>query len=436
MNLIESYRSFLDKGKTERECVKEIIKLAEKEGYRNIESTDKLHAGDKVYYVQYGKSIALFNIGKDDIENGMNILGAHIDSPRLDVKMNPVYENENVVYLDTHYYGGIKKYQWVTLPLAIHGTIAKKDGTSIDVCIGEDDERTFCISDILPHMAQEQMKKNASEFIQGEDLDLVIGLNQDEKGEKDAGKKKILDILLEEFGIDEKDFQSAELEVVPQGYSKYLGFDRSMILAYGQDDRVCAFTSLSAMLANKETERTSCCLLVDKEEIGSNGATGMDSVFFENASAELLSRLSGYDGLKLRRMMRNSYMLSSDVNAAFDPLNPGLYDKKNASVLGGGVVFNKYTGSRGKSGASDANAEFIAKLRNTMDSHSVKYQMSEMGKVDTGGGGTIAKYAAYYGMQVIDCGVAVLSMHSPWEITAVSDVEDAAACYKAFLSMK
>ena len=262
MNLIESYRSFLDKGKTERECVKEIIKLAEKEGYRNIESTDKLHAGDKVYYVQYGKSIALFNIGKDDIENGMNILGAHIDSPRLDVKMNPVYENENVVYLDTHYYGGIKKYQWVTLPLAIHGTIAKKDGTSIEICIGEDDERTFCISDILPHMAQEQMKKNASEFIQGEDLDLVIGLNQDEKGEKDAGKKKILDILLEEFGIDEKDFQSAELEVVPQGYSKYLGFDRSMILAYGQDDRVCAFTSLSAMLANKEAERTSCCLLV------------------------------------------------------------------------------------------------------------------------------------------------------------------------------
>ena len=436
MNLIDNYRLFLDKGKTERECIREIIRLAEKEGYRDIEKTENLKAGDKVYYVQYGKSIALFRVGEDKLENGMNILGAHIDSPRLDVKMNPIYESENVIYLDTHYYGGIKKYQWVTLPLAIHGTVVKKNGEKIEITIGEDDDMAFAISDILPHMAQEQMKKNASEFIPGEDLDLIIGLDQEEGEEKDKGKKKILSLLSSIYGIDEKDFQSAELEIVPQGKAKLMGFDKSMVLAYGQDDRVCAFTSLMAMLESENTKRTACCLLVDKEEIGSNGATGMDSVFFENASAELLSRVSGYDGLLLRRMMRNSYMLSSDVNAAFDPLNPSLYDKKNASVLGGGVVFNKYTGSRGKSGASDANAEFIATLRETMDSNNVKYQMSEMGKVDTGGGGTIAKYAAYYGMQVIDCGVAVLSMHSPWEITAISDIEAAKACYSAFLGIR
>ena len=302
--------------------------------------------------------------------------------------------------------------------------------------LGEDDELAFCISDILPHMAQEQMKKTASEFIPGEDLDLVIGLNE-ERGEdaKDKGKEKILKILSETAGIEEKDFLSAELEIVPAGKAKMLGLDKSMILAYGQDDRVCAFTSLDAFLETEDAKRTSCCLLVDKEEIGSVGATGMDSVFFENAASEVLERISGYDGLKLKRMMRASIMLSSDVNAAFDPLNPSLYDKKNSSALGNGVVFNKYTGSRGKSGASDANAEFIASLRKAMDDNAVKYQMSEMGKVDTGGGGTIAKFAAYYGMQVIDCGVAVLSMHAPWEITAVSDVLAAKDCYKAFLKM-
>ena len=437
MDEIRKYRAFLDNGKTERECIKEIIALAEEKGYRNIEDVDKLQSGDKVYYVQYGKSIALFRIGDEPIENGMNILGAHIDSPRLDVKMNPIYENDNIVYLDTHYYGGIKKYQWVTLPLAIHGVIVRKDGTKKEICIGEDDELTFCISDILPHMAQEQMKKTASDFIAGEGLDLVIGLNE-ERGEnsKDKGKARILSILAETAGMDEKDFQSAELEIVPSGKAKMLGFDKSMVLAYGQDDRVCAFTSLDALLETEDARRTSCCLLVDKEEIGSVGATGMDSVFLENAAAEVLERLSGYNGLKLKRMMRSSIMLSSDVNAAYDPLNSSLYDKKNASVLGGGVVFNKYTGSRGKSGASDANAEFIASLRKAMDDNGVMYQMSEMGKVDTGGGGTIAKFAAYYGMQVIDCGVAVLSMHAPWEITAVSDIISAKECYKAFLKIE
>ena len=436
MDEIKRYRAFLDNGKTERECIKEIISLAEAKGYRNIEDANTLKAGDKVYYVQYSKSIALFRIGEEPIEKGMNILGAHIDSPRLDVKMHPVYESDNIVYLDTHYYGGIKKYQWVTMPLAIHGVVIKKDGTKKEICLGEDDELAFCISDILPHMAQEQMKKTASEFIPGEDLDLVIGLNE-ERGEdaKDKGKEKILKILSETAGIEEKDFLSAELEIVPAGKTKMLGLDKSMILAYGQDDRVCAFTSLDAFLETEDAKRTSCCLLVDKEEIGSVGATGMDSVFFENAASEVLERISGYDGLKLKRMMRASIMLSSDVNAAFDPLNPSLYDKKNSSALGNGVVFNKYTGSRGKSGASDANAEFIASLRKAMDDNAVKYQMSEMGKVDTGGGGTIAKFAAYYGMQVIDCGVAVLSMHAPWEITAVSDVLAAKDCYKAFLKM-
>ncbi len=437
MDEIKRYRAFLDNGKTERECVKEIIRSAEDKGYRNIETVSSLKPGDKVYYVQYSKSIALFSIGTEPIEKGMNILGAHIDSPRLDVKTNPLYESDGIVYLDTHYYGGIKKYQWVTLPLAIHGIIAKKDGTITEITAGEDDELAFCISDILPHLAQDQMKKTASEFISGEDLDLVVGLNE-ETGEdsKDKGKKNILSILSEMAGIEEKDFLSAELEIVPAGKAKMLGFDKSMILAYGQDDRVCAFTSLEALLEAKETERTACCLLVDKEEIGSVGATGMDSTFLENAVSEVLDRLGGYDGLRLRRTLRSSIMLSSDVNAAYDPLNTSLYDKKNASKLGGGVVFNKYTGSRGKSGASDANAEFIAVLRSAMDGSSVKYQMAELGKVDTGGGGTIAKFAAYYGMQVIDCGVAVLSMHAPWEITAVSDVLSALACYRAFLNIQ
>ena len=436
MDLISGYRAFLDTGKTERECVREIIRQAENAGYRNIEETDTLRPGDKVYAVKHSKSVALFCIGTEPIENGMNILGAHIDSPRLDIKMKPVYESDGIVYLDTHYYGGIKKYQWVTLPLALHGVVIKKDGSEVRINIGEDDDMAFCISDLLPHMAQEQMKKTASEVIPGEDLDIMIGLPGEDKDDKEGAKKKILALLKDLYGIDEDDFLSAEIEAVPAGRSKLMGFDRSMILAYGQDDRVCAYTSLQAMLSVADPKRTACCLLVDKEEIGSVGSTGMDSVFFENAAAEVLSRLSGYDGLKLRRMMSSSYMLSSDVNSAYDPLNASLFDKKNSSFLAGGVVFNKYTGSRGKSGASDANAEFIAKLRAKMDGNNVKYQMAEMAKVDIGGGGTIAKYAAYYGMNVIDSGVAVMSMHAPWEITAVKDVESAQACYKAFLSIE
>ena len=437
-NTIERYKSFLDKGKTERECIKEIVRLAEEKGYKNLEAAGMLKAGDKVYITQYGKSIALFHIGTGSIENGMNILGAHIDSPRLDIKMNPLYESDGLVYLDTHYYGGIKKYQWVTLPLAIHGVAVKTDGERIEVVIGEDDDFALCISDLLPHMAQEQMKKSASEFIPGEDLDLVVGLDDSdgEDDEKEKGKKKILSILKEKYNIDEKDFLSAELEVVPQGKAKYLGLDKSMVLAYGQDDRVCSFSSLDAILEGKTEERTSCCLLVDKEEIGSVGATGMDSAFLSNVTAELIEHLGPYSEIKLRRTLRNSMMLSSDVNSAYDPLNASLFDKKNSSYLSRGVVFNKYTGSRGKSGASDANAEFIGKLRGCMEAAGVKYQMAEMSKVDVGGGGTIAKFAAYYGMQVIDCGVAVLSMHAPWEITAVKDILSAKNCYKAFLTIK
>ena len=437
-SLIVRYRNFLDNGKTERECVNAIIRTAEDHGYRDIMAIDSLKAGDKVYFQVYGKSIALFQVGTGKAEDGMNILGAHIDSPRLDIKMKPLYESDGIVYLDTHYYGGIKKYQWVALPLAIHGVVVKKDGAKVEVTIGEDDQSALCISDLLPHIAQDQMKKTASEVINGEDLDIIIGLSDDRNSEeKDKGKKAILAILKERYGIEEDDFISAELEAVPAGKSKLMGLDGSMVLAYGQDDRICAFTSLEALLDAGVSERTLCCVLVDKEEIGSTGSTGMDSKFFENAVSELLARLpGGYDGLSLRRMLMNSYMLSSDVNSAYDPLNASLFDKKNSSFLGGGIVFNKYTGSRGKSGASDANAEFIAKLRAKMDADGVPFQMAELAKVDVGGGGTIAKYAAYYGMSVIDAGVAVMSMHAPWEITATKDVEGAVRCYKAFLSIE
>lgn len=441
-NTISRYKDFLNKGKTERECVQEIIRLSEAKGYRNIEDVSSLKAGDKVYYSQYGKAIALFNIGSEDIEKGMNILGGHLDSPRLDIKMNPLYESDGIVYLDTHYYGGVKKYQWVTLPLALHGVVCKTNGEKIEVVIGEDeDDTSLCIADLLPHIAQDQMKKTASEFIPGEDLDLVIGLDENQgeekteesKSEKEAGKKKILALLKERFGIEEKDFLSAELEVVPAGKARDLGLDRSMVLAYGQDDRVCSFTSLDAMLEYENARRTSCCLLMDKEEIGSVGATGMDSLFLENALSEVVVRMNKTSFITARRALRNSMMLSSDVSAAFDPMYSSLFDKKNSSFLARGVVFNKHTGSRGKSGASDANAEFMGKIRAIMEKSGIMYQMCEMAKVDVGGGGTIAKYAAFYGMQVIDCGVPVLSMHAPWEITANKDILSAKACYKAFL---
>ncbi len=444
-SLINNYKQFLDNGKTERECVSQIISWAKKCGFRDVNDCSSLKAGDKVFVQKMNKAIALFVVGSESIEKGMNILGAHIDSPRLDVKQNPLYENDFLVYLNTHYYGGIKKYQWVTLPLAIHGLVCKKDGSSVQVCLGESaDDPVFCISDILPHLAQKQMKESASDFITGESLDLICGSgipskddDKDSKKDKPSAKKAILSILKEKYGIEEEDFGSAELEIVPAGNARDLGFDRSLILGYGQDDRSCAYTSACALIESDAGKRTNCCLCVDKEEIGSVGATGMGSHFFENALAEVIARLpQGYSDLTLRRCLANCNMLSSDVNAAFDPMNSDLFDKANASFLNGGIVFNKYTGSRGKSGASDANPEFIARLRGLLDKAGVKYQMAELGKVDQGGGGTIAYLAAKYGMNVLDAGVSVLSMHAPWEITAKEDIEQAYNAYKTFLTLE
>lgn len=449
--LIAAYKNFLDKGKTERECVAEIIKTAEKYGYKNLDTVEKIKAGDKVYIQKMNKSIALFKIGTEDLKNGLVILGAHIDSPRLDIKQNPLYERDFAAYLNTHYYGGIKKYQWVTLPLAIHGVVCKTDGSVVNVKIGEDEnDPVFCISDILPHLAHKQMKDSAAEFIPGEKLDLIAGTvipskESDSKESKDekqndshSAKKMVLKILKEKYNIEANDFLSAELEVVPAGKSRDCGFDGSLILGYGQDDRVCAFTSFQALIDSEESGKTLCCLCVDKEEIGSVGGTGMASHLFENMVAKLIEKAhgaSGYSDFIVRSCLENSFMLSSDVNAAYDPQNGDLYDKDNASFLNGGVVFNKYTGSRGKSGASDANAEYLAKVRNIMEKNGVKYQMAELGKVDQGGGGTIALYAAKYGMNVLDAGVAVLSMHAPWELTAKEDILQAYNCYKAFLSI-
>lgn len=432
--LIKGYLDFISENKTERKCVEAIIRMAHEQGYRNLDEVSSVKPGDKVYYEKMGKSIVLFQLGADDIAKGMNILGAHLDSPRLDVKQNPLYEKDGIVYLNTHYYGGIKKYQWVAIPLAIHGVVFLTDGTRVDVCIGEDEnDPVFCVSDILPHIAQEQMKKIAADFIEGEKLDLVLGLSEEEN----KGKERILQLLKQKYGIEESDFNSAELEVVPAGRARESGLDKSLILGYGQDDRVCAYTSLAAMLQSKAAGRTNCCALVDKEEIGSCGATGMRSHLLDNAVAKLVSKLDKpYSELTVRNALENSMMLSSDVNSAFDPLNTDLYDKQNSSFLGKGVVFNKYTGSKGKSGASDANPEFIARVRGQLAKSKVAFQVSEMAKVDVGGGGTIALYAAYYGMQVLDCGVSVLSMHAPWEITSRFDIEQAFEGYKAFLLLE
>ena len=438
-DLINNYKNFLNNGKTERECAKQIVELAEKNGYKDLNSVSSIKPGDKIYIQKMNKAVALFELGTDSLEKGLNVLGAHIDSPRLDIKQNPLYEKDFVVYLNTHYYGGIKKYQWVTIPLALHGVICTKDGKTVNVCLGEDEsEPVFVISDILPHLAQKQMKETASDFIPGENLDLIVGSENPVKDskEKEAAKKNILKLLKEKYGIKEEDFGSAELEVVPAGKSRDLGLDRSLILAYGQDDRSCAFTSAQALFDSKAGKKTLCCLCVDKEEIGSVGATGMASHFFENAVAELVARTeNGFSELTVRRCLANCSMLSSDVNAAYDPMNADLFDKNNASFLGGGIVFNKYTGSRGKSGASDANPEFIAALRKVLDENSVKYQMAELGKVDQGGGGTIAYLAAKYGMNVLDAGVSVLSMHAPWEITSQFDIKQAYEAYKAFLTL-
>ena len=433
-----AYRKFLDKGKTERECVKEIVKLAQKAGYKDIEkiiSKDKkLKAGDKVYAVNMKKSVALFQIGKTPMEQGMNILGAHIDSPRLDVKQNPLYEDTDFAYMDTHYYGGIKKYQWVALPLAIHGVIVKKDGSTAEVVIGEDEnDPVLCITDLLIHLSGEQLEKKAAKVIEGEQLGILVGSRPLAGTEKESVKANILKLLENKYQITEEDFLSAELEIVPAGKAKNSGIDSSMIMAYGQDDRVCAYTSLAAMLEVEDPERTTCCLLVDKEEIGSVGATGMQSRFFENVTAEVMERTGKYSELLLRRCLANSCMLSSDVSAAFDPLFAGSFEKKNAAYFGRGMVFNKFTGARGKSGSNDANAEYFAKIRRVMDDAGVAFQTAELGKVDQGGGGTIAYILALYGMEVIDCGVAVLNMHAPWELTSKADIYETKKGYEAFL---
>ena len=436
--LNSNYIDFLSDCKTERECVKETVRQARKKGYKSLEEViekgQPLKQGDKVYAVCMNKTVALFNIGKIPMEQGMNILGAHIDSPRMDIKQNPLYESNNMAYLDTHYYGGIKKYQWVPLPLAIHGVVVKKDGTKVEVNIGEKDtDPVFCVTDLLIHLAGQQMEKNAAKVIEGENLDILVGSIPLEDKEKDAVKEGIIGILKNTYEMEEEDFMSAELEVVPAGRAREMGFDRSMIMAYGQDDKVCAYTSLVAMLETDKIDKTACCLLVDKEEIGSVGATGMQSKFFENTVAELLNLNGDYNELKLKRCLAHSRMLSSDVNAAFDPLYSDVFKNNSSSFLGSGVVFNKFTGSRGKSGSNDANAEYLAVLRNIMDNHNVHFQMSELGKVDAGGGGTIAYIMSLYGMEVIDCGVAVLNMHAPWEVTSKADIYETYKCYKAFL---
>ena len=432
------YRDFLSRGKTERECVKLIVQQAEAAGYRNLADLTAagadLKAGDKVYAVCMKKAVALFKIGAEGPEKGMNILGAHIDSPRLDIKQNPLFEDGELAYLDTHYYGGIKKYQWVTLPLALHGTVVKKDGTAVDIVIGEDaSDPVFCVTDLLIHLAQEQLEKKGARVVEGEDLNILVG-NMPLPGEKKkAVAANVLHLLKEKYDIEEADFISAELDAVPAGAAREAGFDGSMILSYGQDDRSCAYTSLLAMLETADIRRTACCLLVDKEEIGSVGATGMQSHFFENAVAEVLELCGEYSELKLRRALRDSKMLSSDVSSAYDHAYAAAFEKQNAAYLSHGVVFNKFTGARGKSGSNDANAEYLAYIRRVMDNADVHYQTAELGRVDLGGGGTIAYILALYGMEVIDSGVPVLSMHAPWEVTSKADIYEAYKAYKAFL---
>ncbi len=437
--LSADYIGFLNNGKTERECAAQIVVMAREKGYRDlaevIANDEKLTSGDKVYAVNMDKMVMMLNIGEDIVGKGMNILGAHIDSPRLDIKQNPLYESDELAYLDTHYYGGIKKYQYVTIPLALHGVVVKTDGTKVNFNIGEkDDDPVFIISDILIHLAGEQMKKLTAVAVEGESLDILVGSKPLKGEEKDAVKAFILDFLKKEYDIEEDDFISAEIEAVPAGRAREAGLDRSMIAGYGHDDRCCAYPSAAAMLDVADPSTTSCGLFVDKEEIGSVGATGMESHFFEDMMREVLDRMGIYSELNLVRCLRNSRMLSSDVSAAYDPLYADRFEKKNTSRLGHGLTFNKYTGARGKSGANDANAEYLGKLRQVMDKHGVVYQTAELGKVDAGGGGTIAYILSLYGMQVVDCGVPLLSMHAPWETISKADLYEAYKGYKAFLT--
>lgn len=432
------YRECLDEGKTERECVWKTIKMAEKEGYTDLRLAIKngsvLKAGDKVYVSYADRAIILFQIGKKPLEEGMNILGAHIDSPRIDLKQRTLYETEGFAYFDTHYYGGVKKYQWLAHPLALHGVVVKKNGEKVNIVIGEEaSDPVVVITDLLPHLAAEQRKKTSHEFVSGEGMDLLIGNRGMQGEEKNAVKQYVAQLLKEKYDIEEEDFISAEIEIVPAGTARECGLDRSMILAYGQDDRVCAFTSLMAMLQVKDPERTSCCILIDKEEIGSVGASGMTSKFFENMVAEIVALTGEFNELKVRRALANSKMLSSDVSAGFDPMFEEVYEKKNAAYLSCGPVFNKYTGSGGKSGSNDANPEYIAELRRVMEENNVHFQTAELGKIDVGGGGTIAYLCAVYGMEVIDSGIAVLSMHAPWEVTSKADIYEAVKGYCAFL---
>lgn len=440
----EDYRKFISDCKTERECVDYFVVLAEKAGFRSLSEViaagKELKAGDKVYANNMGKGLALFVIGKKSMEQGMNILGAHIDSPRMDLKQDPLYEDTDFAMLDTHYYGGIKKYQWVTLPLALHGVIARKDGSLVKVNIGDKPgDPVFGVSDLLIHLSGEQMEKKAAKVIEGENLDLLIGsipLEEKEDNEektKEKVKANIMKILEKEYGIEEEDFLSAEIEVVPAGEARDYGLDRSMIMGYGHDDRVCAYPSYMAIEGMKQPEFTSVCLLVDKEEIGSVGASGMESRFFENTVAEVMNAAGEYSELKLRRALSNSRVLSSDVSAAFDPNFPSVMTKRNTAYFGKGLVFNKYTGARGKSGSNDANAEYVGALRQMCDKNDISFQTAELGKVDAGGGGTIAYILANYGMRVIDSGVSVLNMHAPWEIISKVDLYEAYRGYVAFL---
>ena len=439
MKFSEGYIDFLSDSKTERACVKNAIALAKSYGYRDIkeviENKEILKSQDKVYVNMMNKSIALMHIGSNPLEKGMNILGAHIDSPRLDLKQNPLYEDGNIAYLDTHYYGGVKKYQWVTLPLAIHGVVCLKDGTTVDIAIGDkESDPVFVISDLLIHLSADQLQKKATEVIAGEDLNVTVGSIPLENEEKDAVKANVARILKLTYGFEEEDFISAELEVVPAGKARSCGLDSSLILGYGHDDKVCAYTSLQAMLEAKDLERTAVCLLVDKEEVGSQGATGMQSKFFENFVAEVLYAMGEGQDIQCKRAMLHSAMLSSDVCAAHDPNYADVSSPNdNMPKFGYGLAFNKYTGARGKSGCNDANAEYIAQLRAVMDQENVHWQTGELGKVDAGGGGTIAYILANYGMRVIDCGVPLHNMHAPHEIASKADVYEAYKGYKAFI---
>lgn len=444
-SLAADYRTFISENKTERECVAVSVRLAEAAGYTDLADAvaagRAVKPGDRLYVNTRGKALTLFCVGTEPIEAGMDILGAHVDSPRLDVKQNPVYEKADLAFLDTHYYGGLKANLWVATPLAIHGVVAKKDGSVVPVVVGEDPaDPVFCISDILIHLAQEQMKKPMAEAVEHEKLDVIVGgrplvdgSGDDDDAKGEAVKGLLLQILGDRYGIEEEDLLSAELEVVPAGPARDMGFDRSMILGYGHDDRVCAYTSLRAMLDVEAPRRTSACLLVDKEEIGSVGATGMDALYFENAVAELMELAGEGGSLRLHRALANSRMLSSDVSAGFDPAYADRFEEKNSAFLGRGLCFNKYTGSRGKSGSNDADAEYVAQVRAIMDGADVAFQTCELGRVNAGGGGTIAYLMAHYGMDVIDSGVAVLSMHSLWEVVSKADVFEAYRGYKAFL---